>query len=522
MNIPDIQHHVDIILSSGGTPAFAYDRVSTTRQEQEGQSLDYQARHSRKYAEDQGLTIVRSYSSAESAHKEGRKNFNRMLDDALACGVKDIIFKNTDRLSRNDVDWPRCKKLARNKGFRIHLYAFGVVFHSGSSAEEEMFLDNTASMAAYWSNKISQEVTRAYKDKRASGVRPGFCPVGYLYDKQQKKHVIDPDKRGVIDFVFAEFDNNNISVETLVSRLNDMGYTAPKGGKWYRSYLHALLSNPFYAGKFWHGEQLVEGTQEVYISWERFAVRESRLSERWQGNKTRDFDFPFANMLISPEGKVLTGEQKKGKYNYYSCTVADGRQYYKESDIIKWVDQAVQGVQYSQHFAEFLKDTFADLVDTTNRDHSKLTRSLNSQITVLKHKQSKIISLFTMDDMPVDVLREELNRVQAEVKALELQKVKAGDIKTDVIIEIAEVIDKLRKFPAAFASYTLEGKAGVLRAMVSRVVIGEGTARIEWKKPFSYIIQTVPYEEVLTGTLKHAGLDEFRTLCGDILLHWAA
>jgi hypothetical protein len=91
-----------------------------------------------------------------------------------------------------------------------------------------------------------------------------------------------------------------------------------------------------------------------------------------------------------------------------------------------------------------------------------------------------------------------------------------------VIIEIAEVIDKLRKFPAAFQTYTLEGKAGVLRAMVSRVVIGEGTARIEWEKPFSYIIQTVPYAEVLTGTLKHAGMDEFRTLCGDILLQWAA
>ena len=67
-----------------------------------------------------------------------------------------------------------------------------------------------------------------------------------------------------------------------------------------------------------------------------------------------------------------------------------------------------------------------------------------------------------------------------------------------------------------------EGKGGVLRAMVSRVVVGEGTARIEWKKPFSYIIQTVPYAEVLTRPVMHARMDEFRTLCGDILLQWAA
>lgn len=115
-----------------------------------------------------------------------------------------------------------------------------------------------------------------------------------------------------------------------------------------------------------------------------------------------------------------------------------------------------------------------------------------------------------------------LDGIEAVCKALELQKVKAGDIKTDVIIEIAEVIDRLREFPAEFKTYTLEGKAGVMREMVSRVVIGEGTARIEWKTPFSWIIQTVPYEAVLTGTLKHAGMDEFRTLCADILLKWAA
>ena len=63
---------------AGKIPAFAYDRVSTTKQENEGMSLEYQARHSRKYADDNNLEIVQIYSSAESAYKEGRKNFNRI------------------------------------------------------------------------------------------------------------------------------------------------------------------------------------------------------------------------------------------------------------------------------------------------------------------------------------------------------------------------------------------------------------------------------------------------------------
>ncbi len=78
--------------------AFAYNRVSTLEQAQNGNSLEYQVSHAQRYEDEKGLEIIKIYSSVKSAFKEGRKNFNRMLDDALAQEVKDIIFKNTKRL----------------------------------------------------------------------------------------------------------------------------------------------------------------------------------------------------------------------------------------------------------------------------------------------------------------------------------------------------------------------------------------------------------------------------------------
>jgi len=46
-----------------------------------------------------GLYLVHSFQIIESAHKEGRKVFNTILDFAIEPGVKENIFKNIDRTS---------------------------------------------------------------------------------------------------------------------------------------------------------------------------------------------------------------------------------------------------------------------------------------------------------------------------------------------------------------------------------------------------------------------------------------
>jgi len=507
---------------SGKIPAFAYDRVSTTKQENEGMSLEYQARQALKYAADNNIEIVQVYSSAESAFKEGRKNFNRMLDDAVTHGIKDIIFKNTDRLSRNEVDWSRCKKLAREKGLRIHLYELGTVFKVDSSAEEEVFLDNTAVFAKYWSNKISQSVRRAYVDKRERGIRPGKCPVGYKYNKDAQTYSIDPDKVDMIRYIFDTFDSENISVETLADRVNEHGYRTQTGKLWKRPYLHAILRNPFYAGKFILNDEFVEGVQEAYIPWENYLKRLDRMGEKWFGKKKREFEFPLANLLITDTGLVLTGEQKKEKYNYYSHKTESGREYYKEEQIFGWIDSEIEKIRYTADFAGVLKETFKELIEGTVYKQDGVLKSVNKKIDILREKQLKTFDLFYDEDIPREPLKRKVAEIEAELKVLEKQRVKAAEIRIETFYEIADVIDAVRNFPSHFISLDTKFKSEFLRSMAQRVVIKEKAAQIIWKQPFCWIIETVPFEAVLNGTVMHSIKNDLRTLCGDILLRWVA
>lgn len=94
-----------------------------------------------------------------------------------------------------------------------------------------------------------------------------------------------------------------------------------------------------------------------------------------------------------------------------------------------------------------------------------------------------------------------------------------------IIIEIVDVIDKLRKFPHTFKDSSIEEKSELLRTMVKRVYVHAECVTLQWRKPFSWIIETVPYKDtvlVLTGTTLRAEQNKLRTVCIDILMRWAA
>ncbi len=466
--------------------AFAYNRVSTLEQAQNGNSLEYQARHAQRYTDKKGLKIIKIYSSVESAFKEGRKSFNRMLDDALAQGVKDIIFKNTDRLGRNDVDWSRCKKLAREKDFRIHLYELGTVFHKDSSAEEELFLDNTVGMAKYWSNMISISVKRAYADKRERGIAI-VAPFGCSWSKEKRQWVKDKNSK-TIEFMFQEYDNNNISTYALAKRLNDHGHRAPKGGLWCRSSVHGILSNPFYAGKVRRETgEMYPVKHETYISWKQYSKRMNRIGENWTGEKERSFEYNLAGLLITDQGRIMSGDIKKGKYIYY-VEPGESRKYHLESKIFKLIDKEIENIEFEEGYAEFLKLNFQDAIREVQEDHSKVKLSINKKIVAIEKKQEKLVGLLLDEELPEKVIRNKIKNCDTEKRHLEEQLRYASEIKTEIWFEIVDVINALQAFPTEYKTCNYTEKAKYLKAMASRITFSGNSVTIDWKKPFSFIL----------------------------------
>ena len=150
-----------------------------------------------------GLEVVHYFTVIESASKGGRKIFNYMLDMALGFGVKNVIFKSTDRMSRNYNDLVRIENLMDKSGFQIHFYQSGTILNDKASSSDRFMLGIELAVAKHWSDKISQDVRQANKYKVKKGLAPQtLAPYGYFYDKKNRRHLKDPACEKNIQFIF--------------------------------------------------------------------------------------------------------------------------------------------------------------------------------------------------------------------------------------------------------------------------------------------------------------------------------
>ena len=172
-NITEIIENMKEARQRGLQLAFAYDRISDDVQS-DGISLEYQSNGAEKYACEKGLCIIHNFCVIESASKEGRKVFNEMIDLALNFGVKNLIFKNTDRMSRNYQDLVRIESLIDKENFNIHFHQSQLVINQESSYNDRFLIGIQLAVAKHLSDKISQDVKEHNLFKAKKGVSPGF------------------------------------------------------------------------------------------------------------------------------------------------------------------------------------------------------------------------------------------------------------------------------------------------------------------------------------------------------------
>ena len=86
--------------------AVIYARVSTKEQEKEGYYIPAQLALLQDYAQRNNITVMQTYTEAETAKKAGRVAFTQMKDYLKATPeVTCILVEKTDRLYRNFKDY---------------------------------------------------------------------------------------------------------------------------------------------------------------------------------------------------------------------------------------------------------------------------------------------------------------------------------------------------------------------------------------------------------------------------------
>ena len=370
-----------------------YARVSSKDQEREGYSIPAQFELLRNYAKKHNMIILKEYEDVETAKCAGRTNFNEMtkfLKSSKDCHT--ILVEKTDRLYRNLPDYITLD----NMPLDLHFVKEGTILTPESHSSEKFMHLIKVGMARQYVQNLGEEVKKGLTQKAKEGYVTGKPPYGYK--KLDKKiSVIDDKTSPLVIRAFELYSKGNISLEKVACQLYNEGFVfKDTQAKIYKSQLEHILKNPFYYGMVQFKKELYEGKHEPIITKELFDITQKAFRKDNKPKYTQTHDFLFTGMLKCVHcGCVISGEIKKGKYIYYSCTGGKGECeqehiYIKEEKLEKQIIEAISKIKITDEHKTWITTALADSFKDEQRYTKERLNSLNSQKDRLRERIDKL------------------------------------------------------------------------------------------------------------------------------------
>jgi len=378
-------------------------RVSTEEQKEAGNSLPAQLLRLQKYAQDKNLKVIKEFSFDESAWKQEREEFQKIIE-ALKSSKEPMALccDKIDRLIRNFTkDLAVLEELRKDGKLELHFSSDNIVLGKDSPASDLFRFQIGVSLANYYSNTISDNVKRAYEIKIQRGEWIGKAPIGYLNikdeDNKDKDIEVDLDRSPYVIKIFEMYATGNYSLRKIKKEMDKLGLKSvsdsPKPLS--ISMVDHTLRNPFYYGimrikgklyphKYPHliSKHLFDKAQEVKDNWHKKPF------------KYASKPFAFRGLIKCADcGCTITGETAKG-HKYYSCTnyhkKHDKKIYVKEEDLLKPIYKILKGIQLTDDKVEDLVDDLKQANKSENRFFTNSLQELRKDYDKLEKRISRL------------------------------------------------------------------------------------------------------------------------------------
>lgn len=217
-----------------------YLRVSTDEQVKYGFSLDAQLEELKEYCKTNNYSIAGIYKdegiSASTITK--RKEFVRMLEEVKPGEI--ILFTKLDRFSRNLLDANLVIKDLEKK--KVSIKAINEDDIDTTTADGKFMFNIRLSIAEREREKTGERIKDVFKYKVSKGEVITGSPIGYKIEN--KKLVVDPDKRDIVVDIFNTYEKHNSIHKTLLYIQKNYNYTMTM------QMVKKTLTNELYTGKY--------------------------------------------------------------------------------------------------------------------------------------------------------------------------------------------------------------------------------------------------------------------------------
>jgi len=485
------------------SPTVRFDRVSSVDQ-RDGFSLASQQTLGEKYAKENNLRVMKSWSVDESASKEDeRKHFFEMVEFVKNNKIKDVVFDKVDRACRGLKSAVVIEELIDRFGVKFHFTREHLIIDRDSPPQEKLRFYLGTILGKYYIDNLKTEINKGLVARRDAGLWNSKAPFGYknvrLGSSNKAEVIPDPEISPIVKEIFELYATGNYSYEYFVNLLKSR---FPERAVTKRVF-EELLKNPFYYGDMRiKGDLIVKGAHEPLISkslWSACQKIRGIRAVRNQTPRTRDIPKPFMNFLTCGTcGHAVTGEvhrKASGKvYVYYHCanhSCPERKINTPQEHLFEQITQAFDPfIRFSPKATEAFISSLEGRLEELELYTQKATGELAQQRLEIKE------NIFKLEQLHRDgVLNEKEFKEVMEIKTTALQEVKIeidahneADHKTfKEGLRIIELLVKVHDF------MNLEGqeleRVRLAKLVLSNPILTNRTLQFSYQKPFDVLIE---------------------------------
>ena len=482
-------------------------RVSTKDQE-DGHSLEAQISNLRMYADRKGMEITREYTIVESSTKGYRPEFMRMID--FIRGQKEkiaVIVDTVDRLQRSFRETPIFNDLLEKDLLELHFVKEGNVLCRDSNAFQKAMWNMSVMMAQSYTDSLSDNVKRSIKHKVSNGEWSGPAPLGYqnIVDPltAKKTIILDPERAFLIKKFFDEYATGAYSLNEMARKTKQWGLRSRKGNALGSQMLHTIVQNPFYYGVMKVKETLYTHKYEPLISKELHDACQSVRTGRARAQAVRETRYPYifrGLFKCAVSGRTVSCDLKKGKHVYLVSrdpSSPEKKIWTREADVLDQIREVFKAIQIPEDMMLDILSQLKKSHDSEKEYHAASINALNKENSLVTNRLDALLDEYLDKSITKDMYdRKHSQLIQRRQEIQEtLERHHSGDEQFRVALSTMVLLAS--KAADIFDCSKIEEKRQLIGYVFSNLELKGSTLCYSLKKPFNLLVDLASSKEWL-------------------------
>ena len=487
---------VKVIDNEAAKKAVIWTRVSS-REQEEGYSLDAQKDRSTTYCRAKGLEILAVFEIVESSTRGTREQFYEMINFVKrqkSCIA--LVCDKVDRLQRSFREVPVLEELRKSRKIELHFVTEGQMLNAKSNSSQIMSYQCFVMMAESYTNNISDNVCRSLEEMRKKGKWAHHAPVGYKNVRDANGNsdiVLDEDNHFIITRLFKEFSIGTYNLEQITRKAADFGLKMKTSKKLHKQTIRGILSNRFYIGEMYSGGQYYPHCYPRLTDSYTFE-RCQEILEGKANHKVQKHEYVFKGLVrckncggvVSTDINVHSAKKKGGEkivYKYLFCPQCGGYRTREENGVEK-VKEALKTLKNMPK--SVVEKLVACLDEEIYKDHKmeiEAKKALDRQIAGFAEKESRLIDLFTEGSITQDLYTKKLTEYRQDKKKLEERLTDYSHLTKQGLITLKYLAGLLLMSDRIWNFLNNDKKQQILKLLCSEILLDGKNVDISIRKP---------------------------------------